>query len=315
MKYDESYSINLWKKAAAILLICTLMAAVILAMVLNVAWNTHEALLILLLLGAPLVVGITLSRASLLPSFANFLTIFSLMVLLSFVGAALAMLGTRSPVELADPWLAAADSALMVSAMEIVVSTQQLPSWAISGLVKSYLHTGSIFFFTLVALHLLNREALVWRIFLIWGWSFLTVALMAFAAPAIGCFSQLSDDQVTHLPRNAGRYAIRKFVEFRNAADPVLEIDRLGGVITFPSLHTVTALMIAQAWHRVRILGPVTKVLTAIIILSCVPVGGHYVVDLFAGIAVWWGTTLAVDRMGTRFATDAAPESNIATAA
>ena len=290
-------------------------SALLLSYVMNVGWNLQELLQICLILGVPLTVGLMLLRHDILPCFSSLMTIFSLILLVSLIGGALAMLSTRSPAEVADPWLAAADNALPISAMEIVVETQQLPGWAISMLVKAYLQTGNIFVCTLIALHLLDRLQWAWRIILIWGWSFLAIALLSFSAPAIGCFSQLSNDEVAHLPTGAGRYAMRKFHEFRTAIAPILEIDRLGGVITFPSLHTVTAMMIAQAWHGFRILGPLTKIMAIVIIFSCVPVGGHYLVDLFAGMAVWWGVTLGIDRMIVSRAAASTPPSIVAAAA
>ena len=78
----------------------------------------------------------------------------------------------------------------------------------------------------------------------------------------------------------------------------MLKIDRMGAVISFPSFHTVCALILAQAWHGIRFAGPVAKLLAGVIIFSCIPMGGHYLVDLIAGAAVWWGVTLAVDRIG-----------------
>ncbi len=272
-------------------------AAVVLSKIMGVQWDTEDCLIVLLFTGPPLALGLLLTRLGKVPAFASFLTIFSLLILVSLIEGALAMLGTRSPVPVADTWLAAADRALPLSGMEVVLITQQLPAWAISGLVKAYLQTGSLFLLTLILLHLMDREVVAWRIFLIWGWSFFVISLIAFSAPAVGCFSQLSADQVADLPKGAGRYALRKFYEFRNTSEPVLGFDRMSGVITFPSLHTVTALMIAQAWHGMRIVGPLSKVATGIIIFSCAPIGGHYLVDLIAGAAVWWVVTLAVDRL------------------
>lgn len=270
----------------------------------DVSWNAGDCLKAILVAGPPVLFGLMLSRRGQVPAFAGILTIFGLTLSLMLVGAALALLGTRSPVPLADSWLAAADRALPVSAMDIVRQVNQWPRWAIWALYKVYVQTGLYLFITLIGLHLLRRGVVAWRMFLIWGGSFLAISLIAFSAPALGCFSQLGAAEVDRLPGGAGRYAMAAFTDFRQAASPMLSFDKVSGVITFPSFHTVCALLIAQAWHGTRIAGPMTKTLTAAIIFSCVPMGGHYLVDLAAGAAVWWVVTLSVDRLGnTRPAT------------
>lgn len=287
-----------WRKTAYLLPCLAMALAIGLSFAMSVSWDVGDSVTAFLIAGPPLVLGLLLARLGKVPAFAGILTIFGLTLSLMLVGAAVALLGTRSPVPLADPWLAAVDRALPLSAMDIVKGTNHLPGWAIWALHKIYVQTGPYLFVTLIALHLTDRGAIAWRMFLVWGSSFLAISLLAFTAPALGCFSQLSSADVAHLPGGAGRYAMRAFNEFRYASEPVLALDRVSGVITFPSFHTVCALLIAQAWHGVRVVGPLTKVLTGAIIFSCVPMGGHYLVDLAAGAAVWWAATLAVDRLG-----------------
>lgn len=279
----------------------------------GVSWNAGDCLTALMIAGTPLGLGLILSRLGKVPAFAGILTIFGLTLSLMLIGAALALLGTRSPVPLADSWLAAADQALPMSAMDIVRSVNHWPGWAVSGLYKVYTQTGLYLFVTLILLHLMGRERVAWRMFLIWGCSFLFISLLAFSAPALGCFSQMPAGEVANLPAGAGRYAVNAFTVFRNATDPVLSFDRISGVITFPSFHTVCALIIAQAWHGTRIAGPLTKLLTAAIVFSCVPMGGHYLIDLAAGAAVWWGVTFGVDRLG-QFQAARSPTAEVAVA-
>lgn len=266
----------------------------------NVSWDRDDCVAVLLFLVFPLGLGFALIRLGKVPAFAGFLTIASLIIAFSMIGAALALLGTRSPAPIADSWLAAADELLPVSAIDLVIFTRQLPEWTIWALKKSYVQTGPYLYLSLVVLLVTDRESMAWRLFLIWGWSFLVISLLALTAPALGCFSQLTAEQVDHLPKGAGRYAMRTFHDFRNAAEPVLSLGRVSGVITFPSFHTACALVLAQAWHGVRIIGPLAKILVGVIIFSCVPIGGHYLVDLVAGAAVWWMVTLAVDRLGKK---------------
>jgi hypothetical protein len=295
---EDAWSVERWRKAAYQLPVVAAGLAIVLSIAMGVSWDLDDCLTAILIAGPPLGLGLFLSRHGKVPAFAGVLTIFALTLWLTLIGAGLALLGTRSPVPVADPWLAAVEHILPLTAMEIVRAVNFWPGWAISALYKVYSQTGSYLFFTLVALYLTDRGAVAWRMFMIWGTSFLLISLLAFLAPALGCYSQLSAEEVRQLPAGAGRYAVRAFTEFRYAAEPMIAFKHISGVITFPSFHTVCALMIAQAWHGTRFAGPLTKLLTAAIIFSCVPIGGHYLVDLAAGAAIWWGTTLAVDRIG-----------------
>jgi len=198
---------------------------------------------------------------------------------------------------MADTWLAAADDLLPFSAIDVVIATKKLPAWAIWTLRNSYVHTGFFLYLSMFVLLLVGREAFVWRMLLTWSCSLVLIALAAFFAPALGCFTYLSAGQVDHLPNGAGTYAMQAFLEFRNATKPMLALSALSGVITFPSFHAVGALMLSQAWHGMPIIGIATKILAVVVVISCVPIGGHYLIDLAAGAAVWWGVTLILDRL------------------
>ncbi len=298
MKEHSQNSIEVWRRLAALLIFISLILSIILSYILDVSWDRDDCVSIIVIVGPPLALGSVLIRFNKVPAFADFLTLSSLILAFSMIAVALALLGTRSPAPIADPWLTAADEILPFSAIDVVVSTKYLPEWAIWMLRKSYVQTGIYLYLSLNALLLTGREASAWRMFLVWGWIFLAISLMAFASPALGVFSQLTVEQVEHLPKGAGRYAMRSFHDFRNATEPVLALGHASGVITFPSFHVACALVLAQAWHGFRIIGLLSKLLAGIIILSCVPIGGHYLVDLAAGAAVWWWVTLAVDQIG-----------------
>jgi hypothetical protein len=294
---QDALLIERWRGLAYLLPCLATILATSLASAMGVSWDLHDCLIAVLVAGLPLGLGLLLAAFRQAPAVSGILSILGLTLSLMLIGAAIALLGTRSPAPIADPWLAAADRTLPLSAMDIIKSANRMPGWAIWAFRTVYSQTGLYLFATLIALHLTDRGSLAWRMFLIWGWSFLAISLIAFAAPALGCFSQLSADDVSHLPRGAGRYAVRAFNEFRHETNPTLSFNRISGVITVPSFHTVCALLVAQAWHGTRVVGPLTKLLSGAIIFSCVPMGGHYLVDLLAGAAVWWAVTAAVDRL------------------
>ena len=60
----------------------------------------------------------------------------------------------------------------------------------------------------------------------------------------------------------------------------------LAGLITFPSFHAASAVLYLWAFWPVRWLGPAAAVVNVMMLLATPLVGGHYFVDIFAGIAV-----------------------------
>ena len=94
------------------------------------------------------------------------------------------------------------------------------------------------------------------------------------------------DLQGVGLPPGAGVYHLDAFARFHAGTDPDVRLSEMSGLVTFPSFHTVLALLAAQALAetRWRWLGAAWAV---VVIVSTIPIGGHYVTDLIAGFAIW----------------------------
>ena len=72
------------------------------------------------------------------------------------------------------------------------------------------------------------------------------------------------------------------------------KLSELTGVICFPSFHTVMALGYAYSLRRTGIIGYTIAMANAVMLLSVPFVGGHYVIDMIAGAAVFGLATLGV---------------------
>jgi membrane-associated phospholipid phosphatase len=57
------------------------------------------------------------------------------------------------------------------------------------------------------------------------------------------------------------------------------------GLIEFPSFHTIWAVLLASAFARTRLFWPMA-VLNALVVVSTIPTGMHYFVDVWAGLAI-----------------------------
>jgi membrane-associated phospholipid phosphatase len=85
---------------------------------------------------------------------------------------------------------------------------------------------------------------------------------------------------------DAGIWHLEHFQAIRSGTMRTLDTGAIEGLITFPSFHTALAVITTWAFWRTRYLSIAALVLSAVVIASTVPVGGHYFVDIFAGAAI-----------------------------
>ena len=85
-----------------------------------------------------------------------------------------------------------------------------------------------------------------------------------------------------------------QFFELREGRLTTFDLAKMAGMVSFPSFHTIVAILTAWALWPLRIIGPIALVLNALLIISTVPWGGHYLIDIPAGAAIAAVAILAV---------------------
>ena len=110
-------------------------------------------------------------------------------------------------------------------------------------------------------------------------------------APAIGpCAVAPSADQAHYLEH---------FRELRAGARGGLDLADAEGLITFPSFHTVWALLLVAACPRP--LKAASVLLNAAVIVATLTTGWHYLSDVLAGIVVYYAVyRLMICQFATR---------------
>ncbi|HVC60667.1 MAG TPA: phosphatase PAP2 family protein [Acetobacteraceae bacterium] len=81
----------------------------------------------------------------------------------------------------------------------------------------------------------------------------------------------------------------------RSGAFPVLDLQRIHGLVTFPSYHAAVAVLLVYIARGTRFVF-LSAVVNGLMLLSALSEGGHYLVDLIAGVAIALGTILVVRR-------------------
>lgn len=104
--------------------------------------------------------------------------------------------------------------------------------------------------------------------------------------PAAGAYVHygVAADQMGHLKgTGAGVWHLKHFTALRDGSLRHLVLAQSEGLITFPSFHTVVAVLAGWGLWQMRLWRWPMAVLSAAVISTTVPIGGHHLIDLFAG--------------------------------
>jgi membrane-associated phospholipid phosphatase len=197
---------------------------------------------------------------------------------------------------LADPWLASVDRALGFDWFAFIGLFRGRP--VLTGLMV-WAYT-SFFWQTLIVLPLLWLIRAEDR-----AWAFVTAAVVATAITlALYPFAP-ADDAFVHYGVTRGAFPLSVDVPWttspvvRSIKDGARSISyaSLKGIITFPSFHTAAAIMLIWAGWPVRIIRYPVMVLNALMIVSCIVVGAHYLIDLIVGAGIGCVAVAVASRM------------------
>jgi hypothetical protein len=135
-------------------------------------------------------------------------------------------------------------------------------------------------------LGLMTRVTALREIFWIIFLSAIVTNLFAIILPAYGPF------EIFHLSSYGSFLPDMKHLKSGGVME--FKLSDLTGVICFPSFHTVMALGYAYSLRRTGIIGYTIAIANTVMLLGVPFLGGHYVIDMIAGIAVFGLATLVV---------------------
>jgi hypothetical protein len=201
--------------------------------------------------------------------------------LIAFTSSAtiLSYLTVTSRFPLVDRYLAAADSVIGFDWLALFILVHERP---LIGKILFVAYNSGIFQMgvLLVVLNVLGRleraREFVWLFVL----TLLIVMPISWLLPAESAWVYF---RVTDL---ANAYHLAHFSALRAGQMPEISMSQVNGLITFPSFHTAFGAILIYATRGIRILFPIYLVLNVLMIASCPTVGGHYLVDILAGLAV-----------------------------
>lgn len=127
---------------------------------------------------------------------------------------------------------------------------------------------------------------------------------ISFLVPARGfaLYAPLPADVARALPGGAATFFGAIADGFRYGALRTLDPAYFQGVVEFPSFHTATALLTIYAFWRTRFLWVVALAGNVMVLLSVVPIGGHYIWDVVAAALLFFAALPLVRRWDERSA-------------
>ena len=203
------------------------------------------------------------------------------------LAAILSYVGTSLDRPLLDAQFARADAALGLDWMAVLAFSDGHP--AVGTVLRIAYHSSMLqmvsVFIILAGTRQLDRLAGFLALFTATG---IITILASIVFPAAGAF-------VFHNPpaelrdvvgQAAGIWHLEHFEALRSGAMRTIRLNAIEGLITFPSFHTALAIITTWAFWRTRYLALPVLGISVLVIVSTVPVGGHYFVDVFAGAAI-----------------------------
>lgn len=214
-------------------------------------------------------------------------------------GGVLCMVAPMFNMPMIDPSLAAGDKWLGLTSADVIRAVIAVP-FAPKLLYAMYFPSVILLFLTALLLSALGRAERLAELCSAYAFCLAVATVCSVLLPASGAFEYLGLEPLfgAQLPPGSGVYHLEVLHTLRSTTQLAINPFALHGLVTFPSFHTSMALMTAAAWRDDRFVKWPMFLWNALVILSTVPVGGHYLVDLIAGAVTWF----VVFRYGARWA-------------
>lgn len=222
-------------------------------------------------------------------------------------GGLACLVGQTFARQLVDPILERADLMLGANPEALIRGVVAIPGLP-ALLAAAYLSSFPLIFLTVLTLAWTRRSERAWELCAVFNLCLTAAAISSTVIPATGTFYYLHipAELVRALPAGSGTYYLGPMFELRHARVFTIDPTKMQGVAVFPSFHMALALMTAAAWRDVRRARVPIAIWQGMVIVSAIPIGGHFYTDLVGGGLCWlaaemlWQKTLAALSGGTR---------------
>lgn len=221
-----------------------------------------------------------------------FLYVAAAMLGLGLSGVIFSYLSTSLDLPLRDQELSAIDTAFGFNWPEFLAWTDQYTA-LVRALVWSYHTSGTQLLFVYMFLAgNLDQNGVKETVAIQAACSVFIAVGMTFV-PAAGAYAYYKPE-VHNYNEMSGMWHYQTFLTLRNSVAPVLDFSHLQGIVTFPSFHTVLALLIPFALRNYRPWFWIAAGFNVLVIVGTITEGGHHLADVVAGAAIFIACSSAV---------------------
>lgn len=128
--------------------------------------------------------------------------------------------------------------------------------------------------------------------------SVIVLSVVMLIAPAAGAFAfyKPAPQSLAYLVPSEMWTFSREFTKLRDGALSIIDLSAAQGVVSFPSFHTILAIVTVYPLRDTRWLMSAVMVPNGMMMVATMPVGGHHLSDVLAGVAVAVGAIVIVRR-------------------
>ncbi|MBB4255944.1 phosphatase PAP2 family protein [Rhizobium sp. BK008] len=139
-----------------------------------------------------------------------------------------------------------------------------------------------------VVLSLCGDRARAYQMVATYGLVCVIASVITIWYPALGTYTDFSlrPGDLKNINGMLGVEYVPQIMAVRENPDFVLRLEHASGIISFPSVHAAVAVLCSWGAWTVRWIKLPIILLNTLMLLSAITEGGHYVVDLIAGIGV-----------------------------
>jgi hypothetical protein len=243
------------------------------------------------------------------------LTAIAQIILVVAVMTALSYIATSANLPLADITLLAFDRALGFDFRSYLDFVNDRP-WLVRILATGYLAIHWQILLIVVVLPLVGYYRRVGEFVCAFFIALVTTTCVSTLVPAIGVYGVMNltalDFPNVVQSGYPGGYAdtLRVAPLLRDGSLRMLDVFEMAGVLTFPSFHAVSAVLYTWAFWPIRRLRLINLFCNSTMIVSAPVGGGHYLVDIIAGIAVAAASIYSAQRINLALAIPTAVSAN-----
>ncbi len=208
-----------------------------------------------------------------------------LVVALGLSLACLSYVGAMADLPLRDPEMMWIDRHLGFDWLQMMQALDRRPL-ALGVLDAAYATFTTQLIGTVLVLILARRTRELDRFFLTFVCASVLAEIASVLIPTLGPMSAAAGGlDFAHLP-TLGRTTAEIVLKLRDGTLRAIDFGAVDGIISFPSLHAAVAVIVPFTLRWNRPLFWLAAALDAVMLVSAVPSGNHYVVDVIGGVGV-----------------------------